>query len=449
MSTSVANLASEPCTWLHPVAFGSKPEEPCAPWLASPLARAMPKTVSKNAVEQAQNYQRRARELIQKSERKAVDALLAQYPHLAAAVLEHLATLGYKKDGDTGPVKETPSAFTTAMQLRDARMKQQKCEPLQLEDDPSVPQDDIIPSRYWTLGSLSVNLFMDKVLPSLEPISLSKANLKVLVARGDAVGNKAALSQLVEFMTGASCDFQLNGSFRRWSCLLKFLGESNVDKGRRAKELQLPHNWARVGICTLDIQGDSVAVTHNESKKKVDITDLVPAMVDKTALYIDFNWSDARVALAARGPQLMKPIPLACQFPCHVGGSGEPLAKRPRTQPAIMDGLVQGPGSQETGAAASSHMGSRSQAPAAPEEVVETPGPQEETLPAPAGDAAGLASASEADVTQAGLVESSPQGFAQTWDLTGETQQPFPSPKVCLETLVDDVDESQVEPPAV
>ena len=99
----------------------------------------MPKTAPKNAVEQAQNYQRRARELIQKSERKAVDAMLAQYPHLAAAVLEHFASLGYKQDGTSGPVKETPSAFTAAMKQRAEKVKQQKGEPLQLQDDPSAP----------------------------------------------------------------------------------------------------------------------------------------------------------------------------------------------------------------------------------------------------------------------------------------------------------------------
>lgn len=206
--------------------------------------------------------------MIQKSERKAVDALLAQHPHLAAAVLDHLASLGYKKDGTIGPIKETPSAFTSAMQQRDEKLKQQRSEPLQIEDDPTVPQEDIIPSRYWTLASLSVNLFIEKVLPSLEPISVSKANLKVLIARGESVSNKSNMCKLVEFMIGASGDFQLNGSMRRWSCLLKFLSDSNMDKGRRAKELMLPHDWTKAGIYMLDIQGDNAWVTHSQSNKK-------------------------------------------------------------------------------------------------------------------------------------------------------------------------------------
>jgi hypothetical protein len=314
MCMSVDNVAIEPCTLLHPVAFGSDLKVLVRPGCASPLARAMPKAASKTAVEQAQNYQRRARELIQKSERKAVDALLAQHPHLAAAVLDHLASLGYKKDGTIGPIKETPSAFTSAMQQRDEKLKQQRSEPLQIEDDPTVPQEDIIPSRYWTLASLSVNLFIEKVLPSLEPISVSKANLKVLIARGESVSNKSNMCKLVEFMIGASGDFQLNGSMRRWSCLLKFLSDSNMDKGRRAKELMLPHDWTKAVMYMLDIQGDNVWVTHSQSNKKVDFSHLVPAQVDKTTLQIEFNWSDARVALTPQGPSLMKPIPLACHF---------------------------------------------------------------------------------------------------------------------------------------
>eukprot|EP00972_Heterocapsa_arctica_P066844 9863382-Heterocapsa_arctica.AAC.1 len=64
MCMSVANLAIEPCTLLHPVAFGSDLKVLVRPGCASPLARAMPKAASKTVVEQAQNYQRRARELI-------------------------------------------------------------------------------------------------------------------------------------------------------------------------------------------------------------------------------------------------------------------------------------------------------------------------------------------------------------------------------------------------
>ena len=412
----------------------------------------MPKTALKNAVEQAQNYQRRARELIQKSERKAVDAMLAQYLHLAAAVLEHLASLGYKQDGTSGPVKETPSAFTAAMKQRDEKVKQQKGEPLQLQDDPSVPQEDIVPSRYWTFGSLSANLFIDKVLPSLEPISLSKVNLKVLAARGDSVAsvaNKASLCKLVEFMTGAPCDFQLGGSMRRWSCLLKFPAESNIDKGRRAKELQLPHDWAKVGTCMLDIQGDKVAVTHSESNEEVDLSHLVPALVDASNLHIDFNWSDAGVALAAQGPVLMKPIPLACHFLCQEGGSREPPAKRPRKPAGIMDGLAPSPQIQETGAASSDRIGLPSQAPAAPEGVVKSLGHGEEAPLSADGDDAGLGSGTQSCLTQAGLVESFPRNLAELFDLTVETQLPSTLVKTPETQFDNDTDESQQEPPAV
>ena len=66
----------------------------------------------------------------------------------------------------------------------------------------------------------------------------------------------------------------------------------------------------------LDIQRDKVVVTQSGSNEKVDLSHLVPALVDTSNLHIDFNWSDARVALAAQGPVLMKPISLACHFLC-------------------------------------------------------------------------------------------------------------------------------------
>jgi hypothetical protein len=411
---------------------------------------AMPKAASTNAVEQAQNYQRRARELIQKSERKAVDALLAQNPHLAAPVLDHLASLGYKQNATVGPLKETPSAFKSAMEQRDAIMKQQKSTPLRIEDDPSVPPEDIIPSKYWTLGSLSVNLFVDKVLPSLEPISLSKANLKVMIARGDSVGNKSNMCKLLEFMTGAAPDFQMNGSMRRWSCLIKFLNDSNIDKDRRAQQLMLPLDWTKVGIYMLDIQGDNVWVIHIQSNKKIDFSNLVPdQVVDKTTLQIDFNWSDARVALTSQGPWQMKPIPLTCHFDDQEDSSGMPSAKKPRTQPAIMDGVFSRSGSQESGAASSNGMGMPSLGPAAPEEVVVEVPEDEEQTPEP-GDGAAEPSSESAN-TQVALLESSvfPVNLEGAFDLTVETPgfDTQPPHAGLLADTQPDFDETQLRPP--
>jgi hypothetical protein len=410
----------------------------------------MPMVASKTAVEQAQNYQRRARELIHKSERKAVDVLLAQQPHLAAPVLDHLASLGYKQHATTGAMKETPSAFKTAMAHRDENLKRLKNSPLRIDDDPTVLQDDIIPSKYYTLGSLSVNLIVDKLLSSLEPISLSKANLKVMVARGDVVGNKSNLCKLLEYMTGVASDFQLHGSMRRWSCLLKFLSDSNMAKDRRAKELMLPHDWTKVGIYMLDIQGDNVWVTHSQSNKKVDFSHLVPAQVkDKTTLQIDCNWSDARVALTSKGPQLMKPIPLACHFDDHEDSSGIHLAKKPRTQPAIMDGEASQPVPQEPGAPSSSGMDSASQEPAAPEEAVveipehfaQTPGPADAEAEHP----------SESANTMVGHIESSvlPQSLEGAFDLAVETPgfDQSQQPAGCAAGTLVDFDESQQQPP--
>eukprot|EP00975_Prorocentrum_lima_P048982 10248008-Prorocentrum_lima.AAC.1 len=59
------------------------------------------KTVLKlSSAQQAANYQRRARELSLKAERKELDELLNKHPHLATALLQEATNLGYSMKGE-------------------------------------------------------------------------------------------------------------------------------------------------------------------------------------------------------------------------------------------------------------------------------------------------------------------------------------------------------------
>ena len=102
----------------------------------------------------------------------ACTKILKANRHAAPGVLRHLQALGYTEEG-CGDVA-APSANTVA--LRAARAKQAEA-----KDLGTLATPEKIPIKYTSLGApyhgLSTDLLLKKVLPSLEPLVLSTANL--------------------------------------------------------------------------------------------------------------------------------------------------------------------------------------------------------------------------------------------------------------------------------
>lgn len=161
---------------------------------------------------------------------------------------------------------------------------------------------EALPSRYYTLGALSNAMLRDKVLPAIEPVALSAANLR---ASEKLLGGKEGLLHIIEFATGLCGDLGLIGRLRCLRELLALCTERNLLRGRRCIEMPVPPQWAQHGLFGIvggigeEVAG-RVTIVHKFTHEKVHVdVSLMPPHDLGTDLYIEFNWSEQRAAVAS------------------------------------------------------------------------------------------------------------------------------------------------------
>jgi hypothetical protein len=298
-----------------------------------PLAQMAPKRAGGtklSAAEQAANYQRRARELSLKAERKELDQLLGKHPHLVTALLQEAKNLGYTMQSDMLH-GETPSLIraATLAKQRDAKASSQ----LAIEDvnaSGSEQAEDTVPTKYWTLSSLSVQLLSKKILASMEPVALSMANLRSMSLRGNGDHGKAELMKIIEFMTGLSADTPLTGELRKWSTLVAMVVEKNTGNARRARDMKLPPDWKEVGVFRLEVVDSGLTVHHNFTQQQVHLE--AESLDGQAEDYVmEMNWSEARAWISNPKSQKQgaQPVTAHCLFRSDCGDAS-PMAKRAR-----------------------------------------------------------------------------------------------------------------------
>lgn len=268
-----------------------------------------------SAAEQAANYQRRARELCLKAERKELDQLLNKHPHLATALLQEAKNLGYSMKDEVFQ-GETPSLMRAATLAKQKSAKAPS--PLALEDihagGPGQAQDTV-PTKYWTMGSLSVQLLSKRILATMEPVALSMANLRSMSLRGNGDHGKAELMKIIEFMTGLSPDTPLTGELRNWTNLEGMMVQKNIGHGRRARDMKLPPDWKEAGAFRLEVVDSGLTIHHNFTKDQVH---LEAESLDGQAedFILEMNWSESRAWVS--NPKFQKqgaqPLVAHCLF---------------------------------------------------------------------------------------------------------------------------------------
>jgi hypothetical protein len=282
-----------------------------------------------SASDQAANYQRRARELSLKAERMELDQILNKFPHLATALLMEAKSLGYsmKVDMIHG---EAPSRIRAAELAKKAAKASTHLAIADQGGDDYADPDDLVPTKYWTLGSLSVHLLSKKILASMEPVAMSMANLRSMSLRGLGDHGKAELMKLIEFMCGLHPDTPLTGAFRKWSTLVPLVMEKNIKNGRPARDMKLPPDWKEMGFFRLEVVDEGLAVHHNINKEQVifETQCLDGAAKDYT---LEMNWSESRACFfnsqsAKHGAQ---PMTVHCLFKPS-SGDDSPAAKKAR-----------------------------------------------------------------------------------------------------------------------
>eukprot|EP00971_Amphidinium_carterae_P344821 6485439-Amphidinium_carterae.1 len=174
------------------------------------------------------------------------------------------------------------------------------------EEKRSVPDGvdpkDVIPSRYWNLGSCSAAILSERLLPSLHKALLSKANVVGMMTKETAAQKQVLFLRLIEYLTGEGPSMQFGTDMRLWSKVQEYLRARCEERGRLTADLTLPPVYEEDGIYSIVAthdETDEVEVMHRFTREKRCITSecyMYPPEDLNTLKIID-NWSESRASL--------------------------------------------------------------------------------------------------------------------------------------------------------
>ena len=266
--------------------------------------------------EKKMDLKRRAQEIEHKQARDNTITIMKAHPDSACKALQYLLDLGYTIDESVAAVPLKKSRMATAAANRPGV---DDIMPAQTGMSPEVSQadpDDVIPGRFETIGSLKIELIVDKILSVIEPGACSKIIIAATLRRQVRGSGKFETLKLLALATGLDADFPLSGRFRLWSVLLEYAQKMNILRGRRMRDRPLTDlNYAVHGVYKLEITEGEVYITQQVTK----VTKRMPLQTEPTrellnAMTIEYNWSEsrARVVVQASG---MPPFNISELFP--------------------------------------------------------------------------------------------------------------------------------------
>ena len=167
------------------------------------------------------------------------------------------------------------------------------------------PQDKI-PTKYWTLGSMSSSLIGQGLLSPADPVTLDRNNLKSINIRGTSEQSHTWHIEIAVFISKMKPDFKLAGKYRSWTALSELFCEAVALTGRRSRDLALPPDWPRHGIWLIQeakAGPGHILVKHRFDSEKSFIFPLAacpPHDGDEKNLFIRYNFSDHDACIASR-----------------------------------------------------------------------------------------------------------------------------------------------------
>lgn len=320
----------------------------------------MPRAVCP-AQDQVANLHRRATELEQKIGKNLVLDAMRLHPWVIPQLASSLDSYGIVVKDEQGRRTVKPSSGDDAPKSFEAAARSRKKAAFQgpspskyeVTEEPLSPED-AIPTKYWTVDSLSPMSVSSKLLSVAEPACLSIANLKSITIKGRALENHQSHHRLLEFLSGLPGDFSLSGVYRSWSKLAALVQERNQLRGRRCRDISLPVDFDSTGLYGLTVMAGKkkLQVHHLYTKETVEFNeDVLPAHHTMDDIFVASNWSELRASLASRSDPMRKgDLLLITYFPnqevCADQGGAittRPIGKRPL---AIKDAVADGDGEQ-------------------------------------------------------------------------------------------------------
>eukprot|EP00971_Amphidinium_carterae_P350703 6491694-Amphidinium_carterae.2 len=229
----------------------------------------------------------RATQAAEKAETKKVALCLRLFPGVSRPLWEKLQSLGYTDE----KIKQTEKAVAEAE--KEARSKKS------LKPELAEGISDPIPERVLHLEEFDNRTLRDTLLPSIEPASLSGANLRAVEKRA---GGKSSLLKILTYLVGLDSDYRVCGHLRSWSALLAALKERSELRGRRGRELILPVDWVEQGLYGIeDGCSEGVRILHRATQASRTIPwEEVPTCASVAELTIVQNWSESKAALSLK-----------------------------------------------------------------------------------------------------------------------------------------------------
>jgi hypothetical protein len=263
--------------------------------------------------EEVENLHRRASELKQKISVNLVIQAVRIHPSCAVDLISKLEAIGIvttvdkKKKVKPSTSDEAILSFQAKAHVRRKRTFAHVA-PADGDDDvhvnDGITTEDVIPSKYWTLGTISPLSQGSQLLTPAEPALLTKENLSRINVRGKKLQNIEHHNRLAEFMSGMPMDFKLVGIYRSWEVLRRRFLDNAAARCRVTSRTTLPIDYNKPGSGLYDIAKgtkiDEVIVTHNlTGEDKIFPRSHLPYHRTIKELYIANNWSELRACLSS------------------------------------------------------------------------------------------------------------------------------------------------------
>ena len=162
-------------------------------------------SVVDKAAENARNLQLRAAEVQSKARRAEVTSILQKHPMAAGDVVQFLRNKGFYSEGP--PTSGPKSKWQAGLETLEARKRAARAEAAEA----AAANAEKIPTKYWTISSLSVRLLETRCLQTMDAMVFSHGSLTNIKRAWAKDQIHAELVRLLEFLTGIPGTFRLSG----------------------------------------------------------------------------------------------------------------------------------------------------------------------------------------------------------------------------------------------
>ena len=162
----------------------------------------------------------------------------------------------------------------------------------------------VVPTKYVSLGDLSVQLLADRVL-NISATLTKESITRHFTTRGSLVDNKRELGKIIEALAGVPPSFRLVGEFRYFENVDKHIYEEHKKRGFRFQYLSPPITWSPQGLWLMQHGGAGLIVKANGFEFQFEIHQKLLDGIPPSDCYVEFNWSEdeARVLSKSFKPQ--------------------------------------------------------------------------------------------------------------------------------------------------